>query len=67
MILMSVLLQITILKIAKLKKDYKETSDGTLKFKDAGEDDSVEVIQSTSNSPRKVAYYRYSQTIVFDV
>ena len=53
-------------KIDRLKKDFKEAADATLKFKDQGEDDNIEVSQSTSNSPRKVAYYRYTQTISFD-
>ena len=49
-----------------LKKDFKEETDLALKFKDLGEQDNIELIQSTSNSPRKVAYYRYSQTIEFN-
>ncbi len=53
-------------KIQRLKKDFKEETDSSLKFDDKGESDGVELIQSTSNSPRKVAYYRYSQTIKFN-
>lgn len=49
-----------------LKKDFKAETDTALKFKDLGEQDNIELIQSTSNSPRKVAYYRYSQTIEFN-
>ena len=50
--------------IADLKKAYKESADEALKFDDKGFDDNIEIIQATSNSLRKVAYYRYSQTIV---
>lgn len=54
-------------KIDQLKKDFKEETDSTLKFKDSGEQDNVELIQATSNSPRKIAHYRYSQTLDFNV
>lgn len=54
-------------KVKKLKDDYKEHTDSTLKYSDKGEQDNIELIQSTSNSPRKVAYYRYSQTLDIDV
>ena len=53
-------------RIQRLKKDFKEATDSSLSFDDKGESDGVELIQSTSNSPRKVAYYRYSQTIKFN-
>lgn len=49
--------------IANLKKSFKTKTDKALKYEDKGEQDNVELIQSTSNSPRKVAYYRYSQTL----
>ena len=49
--------------IANLKKDYKKNSDDSLKIKDLGGDDNIEIIQSTSNSLRKVAYYRYNQNL----
>ena len=52
-------------KLDKLKKDFKEETDVSLKFKDKGNDDNIELMQSTSNSPRKIAHYRYSQTIDF--
>ena len=51
--------------VDKLKKDFKEVTETTLKYDDKGERDNIELIQSTSNSPRKVAYYRYSQTLEF--
>lgn len=52
-------------KIGNLKKEFKSLTDSTLKYEDKGEQDNIELIQSTSNSPRKVAYYRYSQTLDF--
>lgn len=54
-------------KVKNLKKEFKDHSDSSLKYDDKGEQDSIELIQSTSNSPRKVAYYRYSQTIDISV
>ncbi len=54
-------------KLDRLKKDYKEQTGESLKFTDLGEQDNIELIQSTSNSPRKVAYYRLSQSIRLDV
>ena len=51
--------------VDRLKKTYKEEVDQSLKYMDKGERDNLELIQSTSNSPRKVAYYRYSQTLEF--
>ena len=52
-------------KVKNLKKDFKEETESSLKYDDLGEQDNVEVIQSTSNSLRKVAYYRYTQTLDF--
>ena len=49
--------------IDNLKKSFKSKTDEALKYEDKGEQDNEELIQSTSNSPRKVAYYRYSQTL----
>jgi hypothetical protein len=54
-------------KLKRLKSDYKDATDKTLKTTDRGEQDSVEMIESTANSPRKVAYYRINQTITLDV
>ncbi len=50
-------------KFSRLKKDYKENAGQPLKFEDRGDDDNIEVIQSTSNSVRKIAYYRYNKVI----
>ena len=49
--------------LSNLKKAYKENTDEALKIEDKGGDDNIEVIQSTSNSLRKVAYYRYNQDL----
>ena len=49
--------------LSTLKKSYKEASGEALSVDDKGGDDNVEVIQSTSNSLRKVAYYRYNQVL----
>jgi len=54
-------------KLKRLKSDYKDETGETLKTKDLGEQDDIEMIQSTSNSPRKVAYYRLSHTLTLDV
>ena len=47
----------------KLKKKYKDASGESLKLKELNGDDNLEIIQSTSNSPRKVAYYRCNQVL----
>lgn len=46
-----------------LKKSYKKETDETLKLEDKGGDDNIEIIQATSNSLRKIAYYRYNQNL----
>jgi len=50
-----------------LKKNYKSESGEALKFDDKGSDDNVEIIQSTSNSLRKIAYYRLNHTVDLDL
>lgn len=47
--------------LSRLKKKYKEASGESLKIKESKNDDNIEIIQATSNSPRKVAYYRCNQ------
>ena len=49
-----------------LKSHYKKVSKETLKEKLSNENDSVELIQSTANSLRKVAYYRVNRTYSID-
>lgn len=45
-------------RISNLKKDFKEMQDGTLKLENNGGSDDLELIQATSNSPRKISYFR---------
>ena len=49
--------------LAKLKKDFREQSGSTLKLEDRGGNDDLELISATTNSPRKVAYFRYSRVL----
>ena len=44
--------------ISNLKKKYREKSDSTLRVADNGGKDDIELISATSNSPRKIAYFR---------
>ena len=46
-----------------VKADFRDISGSTLKTVDAGMGDNVELIQSTANSLRKIAYYRMNHTI----
>jgi hypothetical protein len=46
----------------KVKSDFKSSSGRTLKSKNAGGGDNVEMIQSTALTDRKVAYYRVNRT-----
>jgi nitrate/TMAO reductase-like tetraheme cytochrome c subunit len=49
--------------LAKVKSDFREAAGSTLKTTEAGMADNVELIQSTTNSPRKIAYYRMNHTL----
>ena len=53
--------------ISKLKKNYRDKSDSTLKIKDMGGTDDIELISATSNSPRKVAYFRCNRVLQLTV
>jgi hypothetical protein len=44
--------------LKKVKGDFKESAGRALKVKELTRDDDVELISATSNSPRKIAYYR---------
>jgi len=44
--------------LRKIKEDFKEGSGRALKVEELSRDDDVELISATSNSPRKIAYYR---------
>lgn len=51
--------------VSSLKKDFRSQSESTLKVKDLGGNDDLELISATSNSPRKIAYFRYNRS--FDI
>ena len=44
--------------LKRVKADFKDITGKTLALKELSRDDDVELIQATSNSPRKIAYYR---------
>jgi len=45
-------------EVGRLKNEFKEITGDTLKLKEISNKDNVELIQATTNSPRKIAYYR---------
>jgi len=49
--------------LSRIKKDFKTETGHVLKTTHVGGHDNVELIQSTSNSPRKIAYYRMHRTL----
>ena len=49
--------------LAKLKKDFRDSSGSTLRLEDHGGNDNLELISSTSNSPRKIAYFKYNRVV----
>lgn len=51
--------------VTDVKKQFKESAGRTLKLKELSSNDDIELISATSNSPRKIAYYRMSK--VFDI
>ena len=52
--------------ITNLKRDFRDLSGNSLKTSDSDMTDNVELIQSTSNSPRKIAYYRMHHVFTVD-
>jgi len=44
--------------LKEIKSHFKEVVGRALKVEELNRDDDVELIQATSNSPRKIAYYR---------
>lgn len=44
--------------LTKIKDQFKDTAGRAITIKETSRDDDVEVIQATSNVPRKVAYFR---------
>ena len=45
-------------ELKRIKEEFKESTDRALVTKEIDRDDDVELISATSNSPRKIAYYR---------
>tara|TARA_B100000282_G_C31552707_1_gene408266 strand:- start:226 stop:594 length:369 start_codon:yes stop_codon:yes gene_type:complete len=44
--------------LKRIKKEFKESVDRALTTKEINRDDDIELISATSNSPRKIAYFR---------
>ena len=49
--------------VTNIKKQFKEATGNTLKVKEDGSSDSVEVVSGSVHSPRKIAYYRRTHTL----
>ena len=49
-----------------IKKQFKENGGGTLRFEELSNRDDIELISATSNSPRKIAYYRRNIAVKLD-
>ena len=45
-------------EVKRIKEQFKDTAGRALTTKEIDRDDDVELISATSNSPRKIAYYR---------
>lgn len=45
-------------ELSRIKEEFKGSVDRALVTKEISRDDDVELISATSNSPRKIAYYR---------
>ena len=54
-------------KVTGLKKEFKEATGNSLKVKEISNKDDVELIQATTLSPRKIAYYRRFADLEIDV
>lgn len=46
----------------EIKKQFKDIAGRSLKAKDLGGQDNVELLQSNARIPRKTAYYRFNRT-----
>ena len=53
--------------ISELKKSCNEQTGDALKLKEISNNDNIELIQASSNSPRKIAYYRRFLDLQADV
>ena len=45
-------------EITRVKSEFKDATGDVLKIDEVSNKDNVELIQATTNSPRKIAYYR---------
>ena len=54
-------------EIKRMKSEFKESAGVALQVKEMSNADNVELIQATSNSPRKIAYYRRFMNLQVDV
>ncbi len=54
-------------KISSLKKDFRDITDSTLKINELSSRDDLELVQATSNSPRRIACYRRFVDVQVDV
>ena len=50
-------------RITEIKRQFSKAADEDLRLKEQDNNDSIELIQATSNSPYKVAYYRRFVTL----
>ena len=50
-------------RVSEIKKRFSEVTGDSLSLKEKSNNDSIELIQATSISPRKVAYYRRFVTL----
>ena len=53
-------------KLKSLKTDFKEVTGKTLSVTEKSNRDNLELISRTSNSPRKIAYYRRNLSVTLD-
>ena len=53
--------------VSNLKKDFKEATGSTLKIEELSNKSDLELIQATTNSPRKIAYYRRYADLSVDI
>ena len=54
-------------EIKRLKNKFSDMTNDTLQVNEVSNKDNVELIQATSNSPRKIAYYRRYIELQVDV
>jgi hypothetical protein len=53
--------------VDNVKSQFREQTGKSLKLKEVSSKDDLELIQATSNSPRKIAYYRRFADLQVDV